>query len=345
MNPMQASGSGAATATAVRLPEGLNGNVAPVRFSTNDLPERDRLAVWREVIGRQVVRLDIEPISDRPLDSEVYLRVLPGLSLMSGTISDHRVARTRELITDANDDLRLEVRCTGGESIVQGGREVVLGRGDATLVSCAELMTAVQSRGRFLGLHLPRAALAALVPNVEDAAISRIPRDTQALRLLVSYVGVLQDEDALATPELRRSVVAHIHDLAALAIGATRDGAAIAEGRGGRAARLRAIKLDIIDNLGRSDLTINALARRHRLQPRYIQRLFEFEGTTFSEFTMRQRLSRSYRMLADPRHFGWTIGAIAFACGFGDQSHFNRHFRQVYGMSPSDVRAMARRQA
>jgi AraC-like DNA-binding protein len=176
---------------------------------------------------------------------------------------------------------------------------VVLGRSDATLVSCAELMTAVQSRGRFLGLHLPRAALAALVPNVEDAAISRIPRDTQALRLLVSYVGVLQDEDALATPELRRSVVAHIHDLAALAIGATRDGAAIAEGRGGRAARLRAIKLDIIDNLGRSDLTINALARRHRLQPRYIQRLFEFEGTTFSEFTMRQRLSRSYRMLAD----------------------------------------------
>jgi AraC-like DNA-binding protein len=323
----------------------VNSNIAPLRFSTNDVPERDRLAVWREVIGRQFVRLDVEPISGRPLRSEVYLRALPALRLMSGTISDHRLARTRDLITDANDDLRLEVRYDSGETITQRGREVVLAKGDATLVSCADLMTAVQSPGRFLGLHIPRAALATLVPNLEDAVMRPIPRDTLALRLLIGYVGVLQDEVALATPELRRSVVSHIHDLAALAIGATRDAAAFAEGRGARAARLRAIKLDVIDHLGRSDLTIHAIARRHRLQPRYIQRLFECEGTTFSEFVMSQRLSRSHRMLSDPGQLGLTIAAVAFACGFSDQSYFNRRFRQLYGTTPSDVRAAALREA
>jgi hypothetical protein len=56
---------------------------------------------------------------------------------------------------------------------------------------------------------------------------------------------MLGDDEALATPELRRLVVTQIYDLVALAIGATRGAAAIAEGRGVRAARLRAIKADI----------------------------------------------------------------------------------------------------
>ena len=33
-----------------------------------------------------------------------------------------------------------------------------------------------------------------------------------------------------------------------------------------------------------------------------------------------------------------TISAIAFATGFRDLSHFNRTFRQHFGMTPSDTR-------
>jgi AraC-like DNA-binding protein len=145
-------------------------------------------------------------------------------------------------------------------------------------------------------------------------------------------------------PELRQSVVTHIHDLVALTVGASRDAAMLIEGRGARAARLRAIKLDIIENLGRGDLRINDIASRHRLQPRYIQRLFERDGTTFSQFVLSQRLSRAYRMLADARRRDWTFAAIAFACGFNDQSYFNRRFRMFYGVSPSEIREAGRRQ-
>jgi AraC-like DNA-binding protein len=118
----------------------------------------------------------------------------------------------------------------------------------------------------------------------------------------------------------------------------------LAEGRGARAARLRAIKLDIIDTPDRSDLRIDTIAGRHRLQPRYIQRLFEHDGTTFSEFLLGQRLSRAYRMLRDARWHHWTIAAIAAACGFNDQSYFNRRFRRFYGTSPSEVREISRQQ-
>jgi len=91
------------------------------------------------------------------------------------------------------------------------------------------------------------------------------------------------------------------------------------------------------------ELTIVSVAERHRVTPRYVRKLFEGEGITFSEFVLAQRLARSRRMLADPRHEAETISAIAFACGFGDLSYFNRVFRRQYGATPTAVRETARR--
>ena len=85
------------------------------------------------------------------------------------------------------------------------------------------------------------------------------------------------------------------------------------------------------------------MAARQRVTPRYVQLLFESEGTTFSQFVLEQRLARAHRMLGDPRCAAWTIIAIAFTAGFGDVSYFNRAFRRRYGATPSDVRAHAQR--
>ena len=125
-----------------------------------------------------------------------------------------------------------------------------------------------------------------------------------------------------------------------MAIGATRDGAAIAHGARACARRaLRAVKADVIAHAGDPGLTLAAVAARHGLSPRSVQLLFESEGITFSQFVIEQRLARAHRMLTDPRHAGSTVSAIALASGFGDLSHFHRSFRRRYGATPSDVRA------
>ena len=59
---------------------------------------------------------------------------------------------------------------------------------------------------------------------------------------------LFDDQQSLATPELRSLVVNHVYDLVALALGATRDAAEMANGRGMRAARLHAIKTEIISS-------------------------------------------------------------------------------------------------
>jgi AraC-like DNA-binding protein len=105
-----------------------------------------------------------------------------------------------------------------------------------------------------------------------------------------------------------------------------------------RAARLKVIKADILDHLDEPSLAVGAVAARGGVTTRYVQLLFEEQGTTFTEFVLEQRLARIHRYLSEPRFAGLTITDVAFMCGFGDLSYFYRAFRRRYGATPSDVR-------
>jgi AraC-like DNA-binding protein len=314
------------------------------RFSLADFAEQDRVAAWRDLYGRLVLQADIAPLPDHPLHAEVTVRALPGLVITSAALSAFRYERSTELIADGNDGLALVIVSQGARA-VQRGREVVWEAGDALLLSSADPVVMVcTATARALCLHIPRSALAPLVSSVDRAVMRPISRSTEALKLLTSYVGALREGFALATPELRHHVVAHLRDLIAVTLGATRDAAALASGRGVSAARLRAIKTDIIAHLGRGDLTVAAVAKRYGITARQIQRLFESEGTTYSRFVLGQRLARAHRLLTDPRFADRAISAVAFEVGFGDLSYFNRAFRRSFGATPSDAREAARRQ-
>jgi AraC-like DNA-binding protein len=194
-------------------------------------------------------------------------------------------------------------------------------------------------------VRAPRAALAPLVADLDGVYGRPIAADNAALRLLTRYVGLIGETESLTAPSLRREIVTHIHDLMALAIGATRDAAAGAVNRGARAARLAAIKDDIAQRLAEPDLSVGTIAARHRIKPRWLQRLFETEGTTFTDYVLAERLARAHRMLAEPCFADAKISTIALDVGFGDLSYFNRAFRRRYGMRPSELRDAENRRA
>ena len=136
-------------------------------------------------------------------------------------------------------------------------------------------------------------------------------------------------------------MVTQIYDLAALTMGATREAAEIAKGRGLRVARMSAMKVDITEKLASPNLSVEEVAKRQGVSSRYVQMLFEQEGTTFSQYVISQRLLRAHRMLTDPRFADRSITSLAFDAGFGDLSYFNRAFRKCYGGTPSEIRAAA----
>ena len=116
-------------------------------------------------------------------------------------------------------------------------------------------------------------------------------------------------------------------------------GARAAEICGVRAARLQAVKSDVVRNLGDCGLNVAAVAVRQGVTPRYIHKLFENEGATFSEYVLDRRLCAAHRLLTNRRLADRSIASVAYDCGFADLSNFNRTFRRRYNATPTEVRS------
>lgn len=324
-----------------------------LRFSTQNVPAAERVPTWYRVFDRSVSRRELAPLADGPFHMQVTVSNLHDGDVSGAAnngICIQRMAftggfsaqRTRDLLVDGNDDVILYFHQAGGRSVSQLGREATIEPGGGILCSNADTSTvAVSGPSRFICIAAPRKPMMALVPNLEDLLVRPVPSDSGVLQLLEGYLSILDQGQAASAPALRHSIIVHIHDLIAVALGALRDHVQIAGRRGIRAARLHAIKTDIARNLVDGDVSAGAIATRHRVTARYIHKLFEGEGATLSRFVLGQRLSRVHRMLTDVRTNDRAISTLAYAAGFDDLSTFNHAFRRHYGATPSDVRTMA----
>ena len=162
-----------------------------------------------------------------------------------------------------------------------------------------------------------------------------VPGHTPALRLLTGYLAALGSCPAPASPELADAVVGHLLELVALSLRPLPGHPPPAAGRAVRAARLAALKTDIARHLADPALSVAAVAARHGISVRYVHKLFEDDGRTYSQVVLDARLDHALRQLHSATR---TVSAIAGAAGFGDLSYFNRTFRRRYGMTPSDAR-------
>jgi AraC-like DNA-binding protein len=295
---------------------------------------------WREVFGEQMLRMDLEPLPGHDFHADWTARVLPGSRIAWARNSPIRVTLRQRLVVDPGDNISLQW-ATIPRVGKHMGREIAVEPNEAVFLSATDPGSlAFTAPGSLVCMTFPRNALGPLLREKDICLGSKLPAQSGALRLLLRYLEILRDENA-ATPELQHLTISHIYDLLALALGATRDAAETAKGRGVRAARLHAIKSEILENLQDEKLSAADLATRHQLTPRQVQLLFASEGTTFTDFLREQRLARAHRMLSSPRYDDKSISDIAFACGFGDLSYFNRSFRARYQATPSDVRNVA----
>ena len=88
-------------------------------------------------------------------------------------------------------------------------------------------------------------------------------------------------------------------------------------------------------------LIVEAIARSANLSTRSLMRLFRKEvGLTVVHFILRRRIAKARRLL---QQSDATCAEVAYDCGFGSVQHFNRIFRRLENVSPTQWRAAARR--
>src|SRR5262245_37371034 len=197
----------------------------PIRFSTDDLPARDRIAMWRELFGRRMLKAEFEAFSDARFCHTTTFRNLCGLTLGFSAAAGFRGTRTRQLLGDGSDDLLLTINTQGVDYLSQFGREARAGPFDGVMMSCAEwAQFSVPKAVRFMLVAVPRRPIAAMVKDPEAAAGRLLRKEMESLRLLTSYLSTA-DGLTFANPELRHLFVMSVYDLMALTFGATSDAA------------------------------------------------------------------------------------------------------------------------
>ncbi len=100
-------------------------------------------------------------------------------------------------------------------------------------------------------------------------------------------------------------------------------------------ARMREMMQYILSNLDR-DINLNELADSMFVSASTLSRIFKkHTGVYFADYVMQLRVQSSLQLLRSTRQ---TVTQIALTCGFANSASFNRSFRKVMGIAPTDYK-------
>ena len=292
---------------------------------------------WREEFCRRVMTGDVVPLAEGPVRCDVTALPLPGVKMSGASGTPMSFVATG---ADPDKALAFVLASHAPMRVVGDDRVLDLAPMDVGLADAAHIGAEVSQLGEggFKSLFINRKALLELCPHAEDLIARPLNANAGVKMLLQGYYDLVianaHNLDALA----KNTAAQHLIDLVVLSLGTGRDETELVKHRGLAAARLEAIKADVLARLGNGDLSLAEVAQRNRASPRYVQMLFERTGRTFSEFVLEQRLVRAARLLRDPRHLARKVSDIAHLAGFNDVSYFHRAFRRRFAMTPSDMR-------
>lgn len=311
--------------------------------STADVPERHRLAYVHDFIARHWAGMRLAPLDDGDLHVDLSVFDLPdAIGVAKAQYPAFVGSRARDLLGDGRTNYMIAIVSDDHEVCVEGGQPYLVKAGDLALLNEGTSFTVRHERATNVELvSVAPSQIAVRVPRLDFAPFYHVPRTTPGADLFAGYANLLRQappEDEMA----RQAAADHLHDLVAVMLSGFAAQETPRNESSIGAARLELIKKDIQEHLKHPGLSVDWIAFRHSITPRYVQQLFEREGTTFTEFVRESRLELAFHRLNEG-NARKGVSAIAFDCGFADLSNFNRAFRKRYGVTPSEVRAQAMR--
>ena len=104
----------------------------------------------------------------------------------------------------------------------------------------------------------------------------------------------------------------------------------------------RPIAMEVLETRGAT--RISALQRNHRIQARRLQRIFLEElGVTAKVLSRIVRFNHVKSLIE--RNPDIDLLKLAYECGYADQPHFTRNFRELFGRTPANYKALMKQAA
>lgn len=186
-----------------------------------------------------------------------------------------------------------------------------------------------------LYIRIPQAVLHPRLLNVQMLSPGTLSQGIAVNRILAGMLNSLvEDIEELTEEHIRPIEVA----LAEFVISSLAASSAMSCFDVAGASNFHRICQAIETLLGDGDLTLQQIADQQHVSARYVQKLFQQAGLSFSTYLRQRRLDHCRADLSSPAHKALSISEICFRWGFNDAAHFSRSFRADYGLTPRAYR-------
>ena len=270
---------------------------------------------------------------------EIATTPLGVMELVCVSGSQITATRTPRLIRAADSGyLKVSVETRGYGVVTQDGREAALTPGDLAVYDTTrpyELLFAHDFQQ--LVLVLPRQLLSIRPRDLSDLTARRIPGRTGMGAVLSPFLTLLARQSLAGDLQPSMEVCDAVVDLLSATCRGAADSAGTVPYLAQRALLLR-LQTHIEARLGDPSIDATTVAAAHHISVRYLQKLFQAEGTTVSAWIRRRRLDRCLRDLRDERLRRVPAAAIGARWGYTDPANFARAFRHEFGSPPSSFR-------
>ena len=313
-------------------------------MSTDTVAASDRAAAWRDWIWQHFGGLESDLYGDRDFDGHMNASRAGDVVLTKLEANRHRVIRSPQLARGSDTSyLKIVAPWQGSAAVEQQGRQAWVRPGGWTIYDTAgSYEIGNPERVEHLIVMLPREQLAERGLRLEPLmarqvggahGISRVALET--MRSTFQELPAMSAEAARGAGELIVELVRlSLQELA---------------GRESATTQLEAFRDRIRAHIGQHlrdpGLSIERIAQQLNCSKRHLYNAFSAEDDTLANYILRRRLQACMRDLRSPELAPRTITEIAFSWGFNSGAHFSRVFREHAGLSPSEFRAAAQRQA
>ncbi|KOU31807.1 AraC family transcriptional regulator [Streptomyces sp. WM6372] len=314
--------------------------------SSGEVPAGERFDWYADVISREVMPAALS--SERPTEfqGEAAVMDLGELRVARFDLSPLRSRRTAAMIRRSDpEQYQLALLRKGATSMSQHRNECTIGPGDLMLWDTSRpsdnAMLAGDGQVRATVLMLPRGLMPLRTQRLDRLLARRMRGDSGVAAILASFMTALEDHGAEAEPESLRRLGTVAVDLAAACLAQHLDSEDRLPSEVRSQALLQRIHAFIEHNLGDPELNPAAIAAHHHISVRSLHQLFHDGHESVQSRIRRRRLEQCRADLGCPALVARPVQAIAARWGFSGPVVFSRSFREAYGLSPTEFRALS----
>lgn len=319
-----------------RLPDGrLEQHV----WDTQEAAGRENFSYYREAICKVFMDMTPEVPEHQPFHARVDSTSIGSGKLNHVEFHPHRVTRSSADIAASSETcFYLNLKLRGNCRISQRNRSVTLKAGHLGIFSSEYPFVLDHTGGASLKVAsflIPQDALAQRLPHGLNIQPTELSSDPALGYLLTETAKTISHRIAEFSQTEAETMFEMLVDLVGLVISRKSD---CRSNQSTRQATGVLVKQMVEINADQPGLTVATVARACNISERYVHKLFEASGTSFSQHLMQTRLDRVALDLRKSKMNGKSIGEIAFAHGFQDLSHFSRSFRRRFSRTASEWR-------